>query len=76
MFDTCVLSVIETRDSCSIAAALENVVDAPSQSSIRSWTHNDVKSWLKDVGLEDRSVTEGRDVLEGGYECTVCENGK
>jgi len=58
----------------SIAAAVENVVDASPQSSIRSWTHSDVKSWLKEVGLEDRSVTKGRDVLERGYECTVSEN--
>ena len=33
-----------------------NVVDASPQSSIRSWTHSDVKGWLKDVGLEDRWV--------------------
>ena len=33
-----------------------SVVDASPQSSIRSWTHSDVKSWLKDVGLEDRWV--------------------
>ena len=35
----------------------EDVVDASPEFSIRSWSRNDVKSWIKDVGLEDRSVT-------------------
>ena len=48
----------------SIAAAVENVVDASPQSSIRSWTKNDVKSWLEEVGLGDRSVPKRRDGLE------------
>jgi len=57
----------------SIAAAVGNVVDASPQSSVRSWTKNDVKSWLEEVGLGDRSVPKRRGDLERGYECTVCE---
>ena len=44
------------------------VVDASPQSSIRSWTHGDVKSWLKDVGLEDRSVNKPRVSLKQIHE--------
>jgi len=39
---------------CKIAAVMEDVVDAPPQPSIRSWTCSDAKSWIKDVGLEER----------------------
>ena len=35
-------------------ATVLDVVDASPQSTIRSWTCSDVKTWLKNVGLKDR----------------------
>ena len=35
-------------------ATVLDVVDASPQSTIRSWTCSDVKTWLKNVGLRDR----------------------
>ena len=31
-----------------------DVVDASPHTSIKSWTYDDVRKWLKEVGLEDR----------------------
>ena len=31
-----------------------DIVDASPHTSIKSWTHDDVRKWLKEVGLEDR----------------------
>ena len=37
-------------------ATVLDVVDASPQSTIRSWTCSDVKTWLKNVGLRDRWI--------------------
>ena len=42
--------------SCFILATTLDLLDAKPQRSISSWTHDDVISWLKEKGLENRSV--------------------
>ncbi|XP_058953289.2 myosin-7 [Pocillopora verrucosa] len=44
---------IELQENTMKATVLD-VVDASPQSTIRSWTCSDVKTWLKNVGLRDR----------------------
>ena len=34
--------------------ASPDIADASPHTSIKSWTHDDVRKWLKEVGLEDR----------------------
>ena len=41
---------------CFILATTLDLIDAKPQRSISSWTYDDVISWLKEVGLENRSV--------------------
>ena len=41
---------------CFILATTLDLTDAKPQRSISSWTYDDVISWLKEVGLENRSV--------------------
>ena len=41
---------------CFILATTLDLIDAKPQRSISSWTYDDVISWLKKVGLENRSV--------------------
>jgi len=48
-----------------VQAVLEDVVDASPQSSIRSWTLGDVKSWINDVGLEERLNGKAVERLDG-----------
>ncbi|KAJ7380757.1 hypothetical protein OS493_007135 [Desmophyllum pertusum] len=56
------LAVQETTVKAEVAP---DVVDAPPQSSIRSWARGDVKTWLKDVGLEDRLDPKAAERLDG-----------
>lgn len=42
--------------SPNLVDASPDIVDASSHTSIKSWTHDDVRKWLKEVGLEDRWV--------------------
>ena len=41
-----------------MTVAIADSVDASPQTSIKSWTCGDVKKWLNDVGLENRSASE------------------
>ncbi|KAL9979646.1 hypothetical protein ACROYT_G017336 [Oculina patagonica] len=47
-----------TAQGNTVQAKPVNAIDASRQSSISSWTLNDVKKWLKETRLRDRSVTE------------------
>lgn len=40
--------------SPNLVDASPDIVDASLDTSIKSWTHGDVRKWLKEVGLEDR----------------------
>lgn len=48
-----------------LAPAAKDVVDASPQSSIRSWTHSDVKAWLQSVGLENRLDPKALQRIDG-----------
>ena len=41
-----------------MTVAIADSVDASPQTSIKSWICGDVKKWLNDVGLENRSASE------------------
>ncbi|KAL9979635.1 hypothetical protein ACROYT_G017320 [Oculina patagonica] len=54
-----------TAQETTVQAEVVDVVDASPQSSIRSWTRSDIKSWLKDVGLEGRLDRKAVERLDG-----------
>ncbi|KAL9979634.1 hypothetical protein ACROYT_G017319 [Oculina patagonica] len=54
-----------TAQETTVQAEVVDVVDASPQSSIRSWTRSDVKTWLKDVGLEGRLDRKAVERLDG-----------